>query len=681
MANIITVHGTNAGHTDDDGEKWWQRGSPFIKAVQRYIHEPLNVTPFHWTGANSETNRRKAGARLSSLIEDSDNPIVIGHSHGGSATVHALLLRHLRRKKSGLDKVRGFVSIGMPMVRFKSNRNPLSWFNLTGRLLLLTVLGIFSVFFLREVDTAIRNPTSIFSGNGTGVFAWLPPTELLLAGAAAIFFVWFLRRNFLRQRTFAKNTLATAVADRHIALNHSNDEAINGLDKGLKLKPKMIRGKTFFVSVFSTVAFVLVANIYIQIIGTEIVNRATRLEISDGIRVPGKITTDSFTQLVPAGDLSAYSQISRFFMRRVQTNQELQHVALREIIDQLRAEHQTSWFEDEFSELIEKIHFYTDDKGRSAQGFAASVERMGQLFVTNDSDSEVDSNTGIILSVMFKLTLSGAAPIISFEDTTAILIDDGQKEAHLKEGAEFFVPLSEFISMKWECRNDAPLAPDFCRVFNLGSWRFADYFLVPAHGAYQYLDDGLFSITASEAWEPIAKTGVDYSVFTENIALLLPIIVFTAAVGLVGMVILTPIANTFLVTTIKSTAFGNDGYGERPVGVSPSLDFSSSTVGTLPTAIEKQMISNSERDAPAAINRFRELLSSGKLSGGATDTDALSMAMQFDKSELLHNAYFHSDLFVKYVATCLVERFGVEPNDVYRGDADIAMFAEDLKTP
>lgn len=101
MVKIITVHGTNAGAESDEGDQWWQTGSAFQRRLQELIAEPLEFQPFHWSGANSEEERRKAAEKLGQVTKKLDKagtPYgLIGHSHGGSVVVEMLRLanRHI----------------------------------------------------------------------------------------------------------------------------------------------------------------------------------------------------------------------------------------------------------------------------------------------------------------------------------------------------------------------------------------------------------------------------------------------------------------------------------------------------------------------------------------------------------------------------------------------------------
>ena len=65
---VLLIHGTGAVPKEDEGELWWQVGSEFCKIVdtdltpQARCHKKGEV--FHWSGKNSEQDRRQAGIEL-----------------------------------------------------------------------------------------------------------------------------------------------------------------------------------------------------------------------------------------------------------------------------------------------------------------------------------------------------------------------------------------------------------------------------------------------------------------------------------------------------------------------------------------------------------------------------------------------------------------------------------------
>ncbi|MEM1397123.1 MAG: hypothetical protein AAGH38_06710, partial [Pseudomonadota bacterium] len=265
--DVITVHGTFAGDPEqrDEGDSWWQRGSPFWEGVQQYLDTRLTIKPLHWSGANSEVDRRKTGTALHKLLKrrtsDEVPPLVVGHSHGASSTVQALLLRYLSKPNQPFDHIRGFISIGMPLILFKSNRNPITWLNLTGRIVLTVVAGIFLIFGLG----LYRTLSSGQQLEGWDISSALGTPTVLLAIVAL-----FLRRNFRRQSAFGRNILLDKASGVYTQLAHSKDEAINALREGVTIKPTVIRFPQVFVGAFSFFSLAFVANTYVEYVGNEV---------------------------------------------------------------------------------------------------------------------------------------------------------------------------------------------------------------------------------------------------------------------------------------------------------------------------------------------------------------------------------------------------------------------------
>ncbi len=215
MVKIITIHGTNAGRPNDHGDQWWQKGSLFQTRVQQLIAEPLEFEPFHWSGANSERQRRKAGARLAKRIaSNSDPPIVVGHSHGGSVAAHALFYLRLKSRRHFAERLRALLTVGTPMLRFKSTPNPLAQLRPIAQLVLLVFLAYFIAY-------AIHHKWYGESGSYPyliGVFAAL---------IAALVFI--LRRGIARKAAFRSGVFSQALSGKYARLNHSIDEAVLAL--------------------------------------------------------------------------------------------------------------------------------------------------------------------------------------------------------------------------------------------------------------------------------------------------------------------------------------------------------------------------------------------------------------------------------------------------------------------
>ena len=257
MVKLITVHGTFAGSPRNRGEKWWQKESPFTSELQSFIGEPVDVEPFHWEGNNSETERRQTGSRLATAIHDcQDPPIVLGHSHGGSAGIQALAMLYLRRGEKCCDLVRGYATVGTPMLLFRSNRNPFSRFDVIGRLLLLFALGLLGLK-VGEIAANAYDGQEI-TGILTGLREFGSSIQFGLAMLILVVLYGYSYRNRRRMKLFKDNTLYGFFKDRYVAMNHAEDEAINGLMKAKAVKPKLVKRTTVFISLFSGLSFVLI---------------------------------------------------------------------------------------------------------------------------------------------------------------------------------------------------------------------------------------------------------------------------------------------------------------------------------------------------------------------------------------------------------------------------------------
>ncbi|WP_299962270.1 hypothetical protein [uncultured Roseobacter sp.] len=107
---IYTVHGTWAEDPkkNDEGPRWWQRGSDFSEALLTYLDcNRVSWQPFHWNGLNTGSARISAGNRLYEDIEriagttDGPTPVFLCHSHGGNLFAHATFGFRGARERQG----------------------------------------------------------------------------------------------------------------------------------------------------------------------------------------------------------------------------------------------------------------------------------------------------------------------------------------------------------------------------------------------------------------------------------------------------------------------------------------------------------------------------------------------------------------------------------------------------
>ena len=142
--------------------------------------------------------------------------------------------------------------------------------------------------------------------------------------------------------------------------------------------------------------------------------------------------------------------------------------------------------------------------------------------------------------------------------------------------------------------------------------------------------------------------------------------------------IITPSLALSVPRLLKAKAFGNDVNGETVSGVLDSKRLGNISEIALPEYIEQEMEMMSREDAVDAIERLRALLASGDLQSTA-GSNPIELATRFERAELLHNAYFHSVSFQKYVAALLIARFGYEASALGRDDAELMGTVEQLK--
>lgn len=116
---VITVHGTGHSDANDEGSHWWQKNSKFDQDLRQLSGRNINVEPFHWSGANSEDERRKSGRALAKRLkqlEKQETPYhLVAHSHGGNVALHAF--RYLKRIPNQLQS---WVTVGTPFFFYKS---------------------------------------------------------------------------------------------------------------------------------------------------------------------------------------------------------------------------------------------------------------------------------------------------------------------------------------------------------------------------------------------------------------------------------------------------------------------------------------------------------------------------------------------------------------------------------
>ena len=241
---LITVHGTNDADGTSEGARWWQRGSTFLGALgaaltARGTTEAV-VTPFHWSGENSDDERLDAGKALAKVmrrLDKSSRPYhVLAHSHGGNVVLEAF--NQFTRKGRAPKMLGAVTTLGTPYFARKLRRQSFSF--AVYRMLLSLVLfaaaaasAVLGVALI--VDAAARADVGVAWISIMFVFA-----ALLAWPGVAVF------RNALRvmRENSRLKKWFDAEGARWRAIWATRDEAIGMLVRVNELKPTFITAKS-----------------------------------------------------------------------------------------------------------------------------------------------------------------------------------------------------------------------------------------------------------------------------------------------------------------------------------------------------------------------------------------------------------------------------------------------------
>lgn len=264
MTTIITVHGTNAGDPSDHGDQWWQNESEFQKRLGELVESEdgdLTFQPFHWSGKNSERERRSAGNRLRKELlkhEAADEPTaVIGHSHGGSVLNHALFSAHAKKKE--LPLMRAWLTVGTPFIHFTRTQNFLSRVNILGQLAYLAVFTFVIITlgeFWRIYDAAVY----LMSGDANQLQSAIelaPRAIVNLAGSLLFLLIIFAFTRRARKRTSKRHQqkFEKTFRERWISLVDKDDEAVSGLRVAKQFNAKIVTFQAIRQTFVSLVVF------------------------------------------------------------------------------------------------------------------------------------------------------------------------------------------------------------------------------------------------------------------------------------------------------------------------------------------------------------------------------------------------------------------------------------------
>ena len=240
--HVILVHGTGAASPNDSGDQWWQIGGVAERALGRAFGDGLSSRPFHWSGANSEVDRRRAGARLATTIKEiaagGGRVHLVGHSHGGSVIWHALT-QLAREPESPLRSVASTCSVGTPYLKYGVRRA-----DFVTRMLFLgftAALASWLLFLLKGGNLGFA-----FGVDPWGTLGWgaLTTAALVAAGLSAIGLLRTVYGIAVEQRSRRAKSHLIKMSSRNLALWSVQDEPTLGLVSSGSFDQKLTRWKS-----------------------------------------------------------------------------------------------------------------------------------------------------------------------------------------------------------------------------------------------------------------------------------------------------------------------------------------------------------------------------------------------------------------------------------------------------
>jgi tetratricopeptide (TPR) repeat protein len=228
---IIFVHGTGAGSRDTRNPRWWQPVSTFSHEFSKLLGNSYCIgKPFRWSGANLESHRRNAGARLlrrlRTLEAEGRSYHLVGHSHGGSVIWHALIAS-IKRGEPPLTGLKSWTTIGTPFLTFALDVT--AWRHVLGLIVSVAVIATLWQLFLE----GITEHSVIWRDSNP----WGVCITLVMFAALATVFAMFLVRvlrylwvwRHCRALTEAEGKAANYYGGKWLGIWHQYDEPISGL--------------------------------------------------------------------------------------------------------------------------------------------------------------------------------------------------------------------------------------------------------------------------------------------------------------------------------------------------------------------------------------------------------------------------------------------------------------------
>ncbi len=262
MTALLAIHGTFA-KGPVHGANWWQFDSDFERDICRYVkardaeNTELRFIPVQWDGDNEETSRREAGSNLLAQmldLEEAGEPYsVVGHSHGGSVICLALMEAANRRHR--LPGLANWITVGTPFIALKKEPLLFSRVSYFGKSTLVT-LATFLILLL----------VAFYIDGMAGAFTPSTLVPVLMPFVAVYgMMAFFNNRSYFLHRTSNWDRFEKHFGDKWVALNHPDDEAIEGLGAIGRIKFDLF-GERFAVPVVTFLGAVLVPVIILVLI-------------------------------------------------------------------------------------------------------------------------------------------------------------------------------------------------------------------------------------------------------------------------------------------------------------------------------------------------------------------------------------------------------------------------------
>lgn len=242
---IIRIHGTAAALDSDAGDAWWQHGSSLQIHLARLAGKEAELifptASFHWSGANSERERRAAGERFCRewLLPREQAGVrfyVVAHSHDGSVLWHAL--EAATERGAPLKHFLGACTVGTPFLHYVPRRVPTASVAATA-LLLAGAMAIAAVASdYREVFAALWHQREwlLLVTSGWSVLVLF---ALFVAGLFSLVAAGLNQRRS-RQRTQIRRDTAARFGPRIQCLVVEGDEACAGLRATLQVRSRIL---------------------------------------------------------------------------------------------------------------------------------------------------------------------------------------------------------------------------------------------------------------------------------------------------------------------------------------------------------------------------------------------------------------------------------------------------------